>query len=304
MPKPLKVRLEPVLLKKFKILYTRGELNEEEKRYYNNQEKGYQGEVQFDHYTEKLHSDCIVLNDLLLEIHTNQFQIDTLIIFKETIYLIDVKTHEGDYCYSSDHLTTINGKVTKNPVIQLIRSKSLFLQLLQELRFKINVEAFVIFINPSFTLYQAPTELPFIFPTQLTRFLNSLDSKKSQLLNLHKNMAEKLCSLHLNESRHASLPNYDYRQLKKGVTCCVCKSFEISVSLRKTLLCLKCGCEETVASAIMRCVEEVKLLFPEHRITTNLVHEWCGGLVSKKRVSRILEKNFEVRGVGQWAYYE
>lgn len=304
LPKPFKIRLEPVLLNKLRIIHTRGELTEEENKYYFSQEKGFNGEVQFDLLTEKIQSDCFVINDLLLEINNTQFQIDTLIIFKEAIYLIDVKNYEGDYCYTADNLTTLKGKVIRNPLPQLLRSKSLLQQLLQEHGFSITVEAFVIFINPGFTLYQAPIDLPFILPSQLTRFLNSLNMKKSRLLSLHKNIAEKLISLHLYESRNAVLPTYEDNLYKKGITCCECKSFEVSVSSVKKLVCLGCGCEETVASAVMRCVEEVKLLFPKRKITTNLIHEWCGGLVSKKRVSRILEKNFDVRGAGQWAYYE
>lgn len=51
-------------------------LTEDEKWYYLNQEKGYEGEVQFDLLTEKLQPNCLILNDLQLENNKSSFQID------------------------------------------------------------------------------------------------------------------------------------------------------------------------------------------------------------------------------------
>ncbi|MEH6992864.1 hypothetical protein V7075_09135 [Neobacillus drentensis] len=62
-----KDRSESVLLKTLRILNTRMELTEDDQRYYQNQEKGYEGEVQFDVFTEMLQRNCYILNDLLLK---------------------------------------------------------------------------------------------------------------------------------------------------------------------------------------------------------------------------------------------
>jgi hypothetical protein len=66
-------------------------------------------------------------------------------------------------------------------------------------------------------------------------------------------------------------------------------------------VCNECGCKELVASAVMRSVEELTLLFPNRKISTNDIHEWCRVVESKKRISRILGRNFKIVGVGQWA---
>jgi len=76
------------------------------------------------------------------------------------------------------------------------------------------------------------------------------------------------------------------------------------ISLRGNKLeCNDCGCVEEVESAVIRSVEEIKLLFPDRKITTNLVQEWCGVVESKKRISRILGRHFNIVGVHQWAFY-
>jgi hypothetical protein len=69
-------------------------------------------------------------------------------------------------------------------------------------------------------------------------------------------------------------------------------------------VCNVCGCEELVASAVLRIVEEIKLLFPGRKITSNEIHEWCGVIGCKKRITRILRSNYTSLGAGQWTYYE
>lgn len=300
---PYKARIEALLLMIIRILNTRMNLTVDEQNYYLNQEKGYEGECRFDQLTETLENNCYILNDLLLEINNTNFQIDSSIIFQETIYLFEVKNHEGDYRYLPDNFQTISGKEISNPLDQLKRSKSLFQQLLQNLGFDFSVEAYVVFINPEFTLYQAPPNIPFIFPTQLNRFLKKLDTKPSHLNSQHKKLADKLVSLHQTDSPYQRLPKYEYEQIKKGITCKSCHSFSVSDSGKK-VVCSDCGCEELLSSAVIRSVEEFKLLFPDRKITTNDIHEWCGVVESKKRVRRILRANFKSTGNCKWTFFE
>jgi hypothetical protein len=298
-----RARVESILLKTFRILNTRGELTEDERKYYLNLEKGYQGEVMFDELTEKLQGDCYILNDLLLEVNKTTFQIDTLILYQDPIYLFEVKNFEGDFCYGPEIFSTISGMEINNPLDQLKRSKSLLRQLLKSLGLHFSIEAYVIFINPEFTLYQAPPNLPFIFPTQLNRFLKKLDMKPSTLNNLHKKLADKLVSLHKTDDPYSRLPPYDYQQIKKGLTCKKCNSFSVSVQGQK-VMCSVCGCDEAVSASVIRSVEEFMLLFPDRKITTKEIQEWCQVVKSEKRISRILGSNFKINGVGQWAYYD
>jgi hypothetical protein len=53
----------------------------------------------------------------------------------------------------------------------------------------------------------------------------------------------------------------------------------------------------------MRSVKEFNL-FPDHRITTNAIHEGCHVIPSKKRIRRILANHFNQVGDRQWTYYE
>lgn len=133
--------------------------------------------------------------------------------------------------------------------------------------------------------------------------MKNFDNTSLKLNNKHRKLAELLVSLHITKSSYTQIPTYHYSQCKKGITCSACDSFSITVEGRNCR-CLECGQVELVESAVLRIVEEIKMLFPDMKITTNLVHEWCCVVGSKKRISRILEKNFKIVGVHQWAFYE
>jgi hypothetical protein len=298
-----KIRTKPLKLEIFELLNTRMNLLTEDKQDYLNLKKGYEGEVMFDSLTEKLECDCYILNDLRLKIYKNVFQIDTLIIFHKIINAFEFINFEGDFIYEGDKLYIKNKTEIKDPLLQLRRSESLLRQLFQRLGFSIPLEGSVVFINPEFTLYQAPQNAPIIFPTQLKRYMKKLNATPSQLNEMHEKLADKLVSLHFEESPYETLPAYDYQKVKKGFTCKVCHSFFIVVVGNKCV-CRQCFHVENVESTVLRHVQEFKPLFPERKVTTNEIFEWCEGVDSKKRISRILGKHYKIMGAHQWTYYE
>lgn len=299
----LKARSVPLKLLILRSLNPRMILKAEEKQHYFNLEKGYLGEIMFDQLTEKLQSDVYVLNDVCLEFNQSTFQIDTLIITQETLYPFEVKYYEGDFFYESDSFKTLSNKEIKNPLDQLKRCTSLFRQLLQSIGVHLPIEGSVIFNHPNFTLYQAPLNAPIIYPTQLNCFINKFNQTPSKLNARHKKLADQLISMHQNVSPLIKLPSYKYEQLRKGIICSVCYSFMISAGDKK-VVCKKCGCEEDVKSAVLRSVEEVKLLFPGKKVTTNIVYEWCKVIHSKKKIRRLLSENYRRMGVGKYTYFE
>jgi hypothetical protein len=257
----------------------------------------------FDLLTETLKCECLILNDLLLKVNNTLFQIDSLIICSETIYLFEVKNYDGDYLYESDKFYTKQKTEIINPLHQLGRSESLLRQLLDKLGYKIPINSSVVFISPEFTLYQAPINKPIIYPTQINRYLQTLNDIPSKINAKHRMLAEKLISLHLIDSPYNQLPPYKYQQLRKGCSCVKCDSFSVSVEGTK-FICKECGEEEMITASVMRSVSEINLLFPEQKITTNIVHNWCKVITSKKKISRILGKNLKVTNVRRWSFYE
>jgi len=92
-----KPRTKSKKLTVLELLSNRKEITGKDKQHYFSLVKGNEGEMRFDTFTEKLQCECLILNDLLLEINNTTFQIDSLIITQEKIFLYEVKNFEGDY---------------------------------------------------------------------------------------------------------------------------------------------------------------------------------------------------------------
>lgn len=266
---------------------------------FSNIEKGYEGELKSDIWLRGLTDEWLILNGLLLEYNGSRFQIDTLIISYEKIYLFDVKTFEGDHSITDDKWFTPSGKPEKNPLHQLERYETLLQRLLLDLGYNIPIESYLIFIHPEFHLITTTIHPAIIYPAQLNRFLKKLNTKPVKLMKRHFQIAEQLNALHIEESPYKRLPTYTFEKSKKGITCPNCMTFFSD----ETLICRKCGCMEGVDEAVLRIVKEFMMLFPDRKVTTNDIYQWCGGIKSKKAIRRVLSKNFKLFGHSTSAHY-
>jgi Nuclease-related domain len=294
--RPRPEKLELVLLQ---YLNARMVFSSSEAINFSNLKKGYEGELKSDVWLKGLTDEWLILCDLLLEYNGSKFQIDTLIIAYEKIYLLDVKTFEGDHSIKEDKWFMPSGKPEKNPIHQLERCETLLQRLLLDLGFTIPIESYLIFINPEFHLYTTSSYPAIIFPTQLNRFLKKLNTRPVKLNKRHYQIAEQLNARHILESPYERLPPYTYELLKKGIPCTNCKTFFSDESL----ICKKCGGIEGTEQAILRCVKEFTLLFPDKMITVASIFDWCGGIKSKKAIRRVLTKFFVLIGKARASHY-
>ncbi|WP_160141669.1 nuclease-related domain-containing protein [Salicibibacter halophilus] len=298
----IKERVEPSELKYLKFLKPRRGLTIKENQYYLKLLKGFKGEKEFDRLIQQeLTADCLVLNGLLFEHSLTVFQIDTLLIFQNDVYLIEIKYFEGDFYTDDEQWHVISGKEIKNPLLQIQRSESTFRQMQQSLKLDYTVKASLVFNNPEFHLYNASSDLPVIFPAQLYRFVKRLNDVPTEISQKHEQFADHLVSRHLTDSPHTRVPDYDYDQLKKGVVCPKCLSF-LSQKESKWV-CNKCGNMEERADAILRTVNEFQFLFPNKKLTTKTICDWCGIVQGYKTVRRILNKHFNRIGNTNNSYF-
>jgi hypothetical protein len=298
----IKERYESKELTILRFLNARMDLSAKDLNHYLNLEKGFIGEKNFDRSIENFFNDWLIINDLLLEYNNNFFQIDSVLISYETIYLIDVKNFEGDFYLNKDLWYTISNNEIKNPLEQLKRCESLFRRFIQNFGFNYSIDSHLVFINPDFYLYQAPLNQSMIFPTQLNRFINNLNKKSGKLKDRHKKLADLLLSKHITESPFTQIPSYSRDHLENGFTCRYCYS-QLELGYDDKLVCKKCGSKEDIDSAVLRNVEEYSLLFPERKITLGDIQEWCKIIKSKKTIRRILTQNFKVLNHGRSSYY-
>lgn len=265
--------------------------------------KGMEGEHQlYTLLTDQLPSCYGIFTDLLLEGDGTEFQIDILLVGENTIYPLEVKNYEGNFVIQNDNWYAVSSQnEIRNPFHQVKRMEILLRNMLKLGSFNFTIEPYIIFVNPEFYLYQAPLDLPLVFPTQINRFTKKF--KTSFKINQRqKNFINFLDSNRLAQSTHERLPHYTYEGLRKGIVCGECSGF-LEIFNQRYLICGTCKGKEPLESAVKRTIIEFITLFPNKKITTNIIQNWCGVIESKKTIRRILKTYLQPVGRNRHTYY-
>lgn len=143
---------------------------------YVNLSKGYGGECCLDDRIDKI-KHCIVLKDLSFTIGGVDVQLDTVIITSKEVILCEVKNYEGEFVYREESLYKPDSKIEiYNPLLRLPRSKLLLKQVLKELNYgHMPVEAVLVYVNPNFSLYEAPYFSHLVLPTNINSYFEQVE---------------------------------------------------------------------------------------------------------------------------------
>src|SRR5699024_12534590 len=106
-------------------------------------------------------------------------------------------------------------------------------------------------------------------PTPMNTNLGLLNNTPTNITEQYYNLAEKLITLHQTYTRCEQVPDYEYAQLKKGITCFKCNSFLVPTQ-KMTITCLTCGYSEDFTKAVLRSISEIKKLYLNEKITSSI----------------------------------
>lgn len=283
-------------------LYYRTTLSFENQRRYENQRRGFEGEQYFDHFMNHAKQRGLVISDLFLSSQETNYQMDAVLILRNLVVIYEVKNFSGEYTYNKGMLFSKSGHSIQSPVGQVERKKSYLHNWLLRNNYPHSIESYVVFINPDFYIYNLPSTDSMLFVGQLERHFNELAQRTSTILAQDKKLAQTLVQHHNENYRPDNLPSYEFQDLRKGVLCKNCFSFECE-NTRQTRICKVCGYKEKIADAIYRTVLEFQLLFPKIPVTVQTVFDWCGGVYSKYRIKYILQANMTCHNKGPKSYY-
>ena len=298
--KPRKKSISHLILES---LYYRKILSFQDKKRYENQVKGFNGEQQFDHFINHSQQQGFVVNDLFLSSKETNYQFDSILILNKQVNIYEVKNYTGVYRYEDGALFSKTGYSLQDPISQVNRKKSYLHNKLLTEGYPYKMNAYVVFINPDFYIYKLPPTDSILFAGQLERHFNEV-TRSTQSVGAHdKNLAQSLINQHNENYRPNNLPSYHFKELKKGILCGNCFSFD-STDTRQTRICASCGYKEKITDAIYRSVLEFQVLFPEIPITVSTIYEWCGGVYTIARIRRLLNKKMTKHSNGPMTYYK
>lgn len=267
-------------------------------------QKGYKGEMKFHHLVTDVNTTGQFLFDLLFSNQGTEFQIDGLHIDNNTLTMYEIKNFGGDYFMNQDKWYLANNKQEiRNPLVQLQRSEFLLRDLLKQKYPNLIIKAYLVFIHESFMLYQVPLGYPAIFPSQLNRFQRSIQTNRKTISEQTEQIANSLTSLDIGESQYAKYPTYTFDELRKGIICSLdCGSF-LQKHKNKLLHCAICDKTADIPTTLARAIAEFQLLFPERKITTGNLLDWCDNTISRSTLKNFLSSNFTMIKNGKYTYY-
>lgn len=296
-----KERTKSKQLRTYEILSQRRSLEKEDYYYSLNHKKGHEGECRYDKLTVKLEPNCIILNDLQLEVRHSSFQVDALLLFSDKIILAEIKNYEGVHQWGKEKFTKQSGLTLENPSMQLQKTKVRLEMLLQEMGYSVRVDAVVVFINPEFTLLGAPYDETFILPSQISEHFRELQNLATQQPNKKmKKLAEELVKRHITDYPSKRL-EYDYEKIEKGINCPVC-GFLAKKYAGRSHVCGSCGEKMSIKKAISKSISDYHFLFPNEKITTKRLADWCCA-DNKDRVYIVLKQEWQPVGSQSGRYY-
>lgn len=299
----LKHRSESKQLKILAELDRRQALNKEDRDYLEQLRKGFEGEKIFDKKLEELNNSFLILQDLQLEVNRQTFQIDTLVLSESEIVVYEVKNYKGEYLYTDKELIHYpRQNVILNPLTQLNRTVTLLKILLQKLKVKSEVSGKVVFVHPSFVLYNSPPSTEILLPQQIDKHIRRMNK---QLLSIHptsNKLADKLLEMHKVDERFIKVPAYSFHEMEKQINCLECRSKLDKQSLRKSV-CSKCDFSARNEWLIQNEVEVFVLLFPEKKVTTKHIYDWSGRFFSAQSIYKVLNRKYVQAGSKKGNFY-
>lgn len=295
---------KPGSLKVLEVLSQRKHLNDDDQYELYKQRKGYEGEMRFAAYVrDVLPPDAQVVYSILLQQANSYFQIDCMILVRGQILLIDTKNLLGDYVYDQgDFLKIKRDKKINNPLHQLQRCQLLLGEFLERFQSQHKIQSYAVFIHPKFYLYNAPVGNTMIFHPQVERFLEKVKHTITHSPPKNENLPELFSAHHIKKNPQDYAPQYEYKELRKGVLCLGC-SAKVKAWTRYRLICNQCGKMESIDSAVLRSALEYALLFPDKRLIPRDFHDWLEGIISVKRTLRILHKYLHPVGKHRALYF-
>lgn len=206
---------------------------------------------------------------------------------------LQFKNYTGNYYYENGKLLRSTGYVAKDLIHQFEVSDETLKRIVKKYKIDRKVISYIVFINPTFTLYG---DLRSRINILLFSELHKLKDMFGENFKYDENVwiCKKLKSLHQPFiTSHLYFQKVEFSKVNGGLKCISCnKIIEPSeiFNVRKYIKCKKCGTISSRYSIIIQYLKELYLLKGEP-FSINEAEKWTG--ISNSAIKRILYKKFK-----------
>lgn len=239
--------------------------------------------------------------------YNNNFEIDLLLMSRNTCYLFEIKNYNGKFVYQDGSCYLNDVLLSNNCVSQAVKTYTNFKNLMKDLSPKIKVKGAIIFIGEhnEVNIKSNISHIEVIRRYELKNYLENISKNESQF---SQNISPKSI-IRFIENKETTNPYSptpldpeELTYLHKGIYCEKCKSFDINIY--KYYITCACGWSEEREKATLRTIEEYCALNYDKNIKRSNIEEFINYQASDKYVLNILKKNFTMINKNKFTYYK
>lgn len=242
---------------------------------------GFIGEQYFDDIIEPFVEthNLIHIKDILFEYDEGkkEIQIDNIVIANDTCYIFEVKKYQFNLCIDDRGFFYYeDGKEFTSLNTQVEKQKGEVRQLLNEVGYPMAINHFIVFVNPERTVFGLQRKHNVLTRAILNDFL---EQKMKPNRKDYSFFVSAINERRLKISKYAEFYKIDLDLLNKGVYCASCQN-RMRRTSRYYFTCYRCEVRLGTLDAVKLLIRELRLLNPEHKITSKLIRRLSDGEIS------------------------
>lgn len=224
--------------------------------------------------------------------------------------VFEVKNYEHKYTHNNGVCRINNKKVKNSPVAQARKNFLNLTKICGEFSPDLQVKGALVLaaIDQEVDIQSPVEDIEVILRNNLRKYIHSLveEERKAQR---YEHMDKKGLIRYLeqyeilNPNRARTLSDDEMINLRKGICCANCGSFDLDFNNREKYIKCSCGFHEPREEAILRTICEYGVLRSDRQLTMKELSGFFGGQISRKVLRKILKKYFEVKENGRYTYY-
>ena len=235
-------------------------------------------------------------------------QLDLVVLTGSGVYIIDAKNYATEYVHQNQQAFA-NGKLlSKSIFIQLERSMEKVNLLFNNLRYNGEIQGKIVFVNPEGLIrLDEPASEVGMNRAEFIHWIKGIarDEQNLPLANiLPIALKERILNEFQIENPYPPVPKSmkEIKQMKRGIKCAKCHSFDITLTMYK-VICNQCGHHEVKKKSVVRTLCEYGLIRYREPLTVSECEVFLDGQVSKKYIACTLSKYFRKVNSGRYATY-
>ncbi|SDL14041.1 nuclease-related domain-containing protein [Lacicoccus qingdaonensis] len=266
---------------------------------------GYAGDCEFDDWLSSYgRPHWRIFKDIWIDAGGTT-QIDTLLVTGEGVYVFDVKNYSGALEYVDGKWFSGGKRLNKDIFIQLKRSMEKVNLMHYRMGRPGGLHSSIVFINEHNDVKIVDeVDVEVMMRNDIKRKIHKIADEENWNGSLDIEQVARGVETFIIPCPYKprELEDAEFERLRSGICCAECSGFDVAVNRYH----VRCGCGhvESKEKAVLRTICEYGVLRHDRELKINEIEKFLGKVVSRRRLTEILRKNFKLVAGGKYARYE